>query len=52
MKSWTYHRRLDTWKKHDFVDIPQGIRDLAKDVKINEDRVKIAMDDKVIGSFN
>jgi len=52
MKSGTYHRRLDTWKKHDFVDIPQGIRDLAKDVKINEDRVKIAMDDKVIGSFN
>jgi len=47
-KSGTYHRRLDTWKKHDFVDIPQGTKKMAQNVKVNEDTVKVLMDNKVI----
>jgi len=51
MKSGTHHRRLDTWKKHDFVDIPEGIQELARNVKINEDTVKVVLDDKVLGNL-
>jgi len=50
MKSGTYHRRLDTWKKHDFVDVPQTVKDLAANIKIKEDTVKVDMDDTVIGN--
>jgi len=48
MKSGTYHRRLDTWKKHDFVDIPAGIKEQMPNVKITEDTVKVVIDDTVI----
>jgi len=48
VKSGTYHRQLDTWKKHDFVDIPQGIKQMTQNVKVNEDTVTVLMDDKVI----
>jgi len=48
VKSGTHHRRLDTWKKHDFVDIPQGTEDLAQNVKVNEDTVKVVLDGQVV----
>lgn len=48
MKSGTHHRRLDTWKKHDFVDIPPGIKELAETVQVHENTVEIVMDDTVI----
>ena len=51
MKSGTYRRRLDTWKKQDFVDIPPEIIKLAQNVKVTEDRVKVVVDDTVIRSF-
>jgi len=50
MKSGTHHRRLDTWKKHDFVDIPEEVTKLTKDVKVQEDTVEIVMDNTVIGT--
>jgi len=49
VKSGTHHRRLDTWKKHDFVDIPQRVEELARNVKVSEDTVKVVLDDQVIG---
>ena len=48
MKSGTHHRRLDTWKKHDFVDIPPGIKELTETVQVHENTVEIVMDDTVI----
>jgi len=51
MKSGSYHRRLDTWKKQDFVDIPKEVKELAKNVKVTEHTVKVVVDDKVIGHF-
>ena len=48
IKSGTHHRRLDTWKKHDFVDIPQGVKELAQSIKITEDTVKVVLDGTVI----
>ena len=51
MKSGSYHRRLDTWKKQDFVDIPERVKELSKNVKVTEDRVKVVIDDTVIGNF-
>jgi len=50
MKSGTHHRRLDTWKKHDFVDIPDSIQELTRNIKVNEDTVKVVLDDQVIGN--
>jgi len=48
MKSGTYHRRLDTWKKQDFIDIPQGIKHLSQNINVNEDTVTVVVDDMVI----
>ena len=50
MKSGTHHRRLDTWKKHDFVDIPSDVKELVQNIKVTEDRVKVVTDDTVIGN--
>jgi len=51
MKSGTYHRRLDTWKKNDFVDIPSGVKEQMQNVKVAEERVKVVIDDTVVGHF-
>jgi len=47
VKSATHHRRLDTWKKHDFVDIPEGIDDMAPNIKVNQDTIKVVLDGQV-----
>ena len=45
-----HHRQLDTWKKHDFVDIPQRIKEKAQHIKVTEDTVNVVMDDTVIAN--